>query len=187
MFTPAPFQNQIPATANQENNQQPQTKEQTPKNKTSSSKDEIGTFINTLTGVAGYLHELQVQAHLIHLNYEAGNFLPVHKFLKKQYELHLKQFDDVGELIRSMDYLLPMCHEGLMDASPKFDHVKSYKADEMLISYYKNLEKLGILCKKVQATAKKLKAIDIENYMAELCGDCFKSAWMIKATLRNQQ
>jgi len=87
-------------------------------------------------------------------------------------------------LIRSMDYLLPMCHEGLMDVTPKFDHVKSYDASEMLMGYYKNLENLGIMCKKVQATAKKQKAIDIENYMAELCGDCFKSAWMIKATLR---
>ena len=52
------------------------------------------------------------------------------------------------------------------------------------MTYYKNLENLGITTKKIQATAHKLKAIDIENYMAELCGNAFKSAWMIKATLR---
>ena len=52
------------------------------------------------------------------------------------------------------------------------------------MTYYKNLENLGMTTKKIQATARKLKAIDIENYMAELCGNAFKSAWMIKATLR---
>ena len=76
-----------------------------------------------------------------------------------------------------------MCHEGLMDASPKFDHVKSYAPEEMLV-YYKNLENLGMMSKKIQEAARKIKAIDIENYMAELCGNAFKSAWMIKATLR---
>jgi DNA-binding ferritin-like protein len=34
-----------------------------------------------------------VQAHLMHFNYEAGNFLGVHKFLGKQYEKHQEQFD----------------------------------------------------------------------------------------------
>jgi hypothetical protein len=27
--------------------------------------------------------------------------------------------------------------------------------------------------------------IDIQNYIAELAGEIFKAAWMIKATLRN--
>ena len=183
MFTPAPIQNQIPSPLPQENQQQSEAKEQSTKKKTS-SKDDVSAFIQTLTGLAAYIHELQIQSHLIHLNYEASNFMAVHKFLKKQYELHLQEFDDVGEYIRSMDYLLPMCHEGLMDANKKFDHVKSYAPEEMLNTYYKNLEKLGIMTKKIQATAHKLKAIDIENYMAELCGNAFKSAWMIKATLR---
>ena len=109
----------------QENQQQPEAKKQPAKKKTA-SKDNVNTFVQTLTGLASYIHELQIQSHLIHLNYEASNFLAVHKFLKKQYELHLKEFDDIGEYIRSMDYLLPMCHKGLMDANKKFDHVKSY-------------------------------------------------------------
>ena len=107
MFTPAPIQNQIPTPLPQENQQQPEAKKQPAKKKTS-AKDDVGTFIQTLIGLAAYIHELQIQSHLIHLNYEANNFLAVHKFLKKQYELHLKEFDDIGEYIRSMDYLLPM-------------------------------------------------------------------------------
>ena len=39
--------------------------------------------------------------------------------------------------------------------------------------------------KKLEPVAAKVKAIDIQNYMAELCGEAFKAAWFIKATLRN--
>jgi len=37
----------------------------------------------------------------------------------------------------------------------------------------------------LEADAAKIRAIDIQNYMAELCGEAFKAAWMIKSTLRN--
>ena len=37
---------------------------------------------------------------------------------------------------------------------------------------------LGIAAKEVQAP-------DVENYSAELVGNSFKSAWFLKATLRN--
>ena len=54
----------------------------------------------------------------------------------------------------------------------------------MLGVYYKNLEELGMMTKKLEQQAAKVKAIDVQNYMAELCGEAFKSAWFIKATLR---
>jgi DNA-binding ferritin-like protein len=72
-----------------------------------------------------------------------------------------------------------------MDASPEFKHCKSYKGNEMLAVYYKNLEELGMKTKKLEPIAAKVGAIDIQNYMAELCGEAFKAAWMIKASLRN--
>ena len=53
----------------------------------------------------------------------------------------------------------------------------------MLGVYYKNLEELGMMTKKLEQQAAKVKAIDIQNYMAELCGEAFKAAWFIKATL----
>jgi DNA-binding ferritin-like protein len=72
-----------------------------------------------------------------------------------------------------------------MEASPEFKHCTSYKATEMLGVYYKNLEELGMKTKKLEPIAAKVGAIDIQNYMAELCGEAFKAAWMIKASLRN--
>jgi DNA-binding ferritin-like protein len=150
------------------------------------SKDgDIGSFIQQCIALCAQLEELRTQAHLIHLNYEAPNFFGVHKFLKKQYEAHQEQFDNLGEFIRSMDYLLPMCAKGLADSCPEFKDVTSYKANDMLITYYKNLEDFAMRCKKVEALAAKVHAIDIQNYIAELAGEIFKAAWQIKATLRN--
>ena len=156
-----------------------------PKGPAKSKGNDVGGFIQQLIGLAAYVHQLQVQSHLLHLNYEGANFLGVHKFLGKQYEAHLKQFDKIGEFIRSMDYYLPMCHEGLMAACPEFKHCASYKGNEMLGVYYKNLEDLGMKTKKLEVDAGKIRAIDIQNYMSELCGEAFKAAWMIKSTLRN--
>jgi len=78
-----------------------------------------------------------------------------------------------------------MCSKGLADASPGIQHVTSYKGTEMLAVYYKNLEELGMKCKKLEPIAQKVGAIDIANYLADLCGQAFKAAWMVKATLRN--
>jgi DNA-binding ferritin-like protein len=119
------------------------------------------------------------------LNIEGANFLGLHGFLKGQYEAHLEQFDTLSEFIRSMDYLLPLCSKGLADASPGIQHCTSYKNTDMLTVYYKNLEELGMKTKKLEPIAAKIGAIDIQNYMADLCGQAFKAAWMIKATLRN--
>jgi DNA-binding ferritin-like protein len=156
-----------------------------PKSPAKSKENDVGGFIQQLIGLAAYVHQLQVQSHLMHFNYEGANFLGVHKFLGKQYEAHQEQFDKIGEFIRSMDYYLPMCHNGLMSASPEFKHSTSYKANEMLGVYYKNLEELGMKCKKMAPIAEKIGALDVENYLAELLGEAFKDACMIKATLRN--
>jgi hypothetical protein len=84
-----------------------------------------------------------------------------------------------------MDYLLPMCESGLKDAAPPMQAVTSYKGTDMLGVYYKNLEELGMKAKKLEPIAAKVGAIDIQNYLSDLCGQAFKAAWKIKATLRN--
>jgi len=182
MYTPGPQMPQEMPVGVQQAAPEPQAK---PKGPTKSKGGDVGAFIQQLIQLSAYVHQLQVQSHLMHFNYEAPNFTGIHAFLKDQYEAHINQFDKLGEFIRSMDYLMPMCHNGLMDASPDFKHVKSYKPTEMLTVYYKNLEELGMKTKKLEPVAAKIKAIDIQNYMAELCGEAFKAAWFIKATLRN--
>ena len=181
MYTPAPGMQPTDVALNQPK----ETKSEPKASSKQKPKTNLDQFIRELTGLASYMNELRMQAHLIHLNIEGSNFFGVHKFLKDQYEAHIEQFDKLGEFIRSLDYLLPMCHDGLMQASPQFKHCTSYKANEMLGTYYKNLEELGMMTKKLEKVAAKINAIDIQNYLGELCGEAFKAAWMIKATLRN--
>ena len=149
------------------------TKEATPDN-----------LVYLMVSFASYLYQLNIQAHLLHLNVEGSNFLAVHEFLKKQYEQHVADFDTIAELVRSMDYLMPSCQCGLMDAYKKFPSVKNYDAREGLTLYTKNLEAGAMMAKDLTDAAKETGAPDVENFAAEICGNLFKGAWMLKATLR---
>jgi len=137
-----------------------------------------------MVSFASYLYQLNIQAHLLHLNVECSNFFAIHEFLKGQYEQHTGDFDTLAELVRSMDYLMPMCQCGLFDAYKKFPSVKSYDAREGLTLYTKNLEAGAMLAKDLVEAARETGAPDVENYAADTCGRLFKGAWMLKATLR---
>lgn len=186
MYTPGPQVQQPPQPGVQPPQAgvvpQPQEK---PKAPPKSKGNDVGSFIQQCISLCSYLKELETQAHLLHINFEAPNFFGVHAFLKDQYNAHIQQFDTLAEFIRSMDYLLPLCSRGLADAGPEIQHVTSYKPNEMLTVYYKNLEELGMKTKKLEPIAAKVGAIDIQNYLSDLCGQAFKAAWQIKATLRN--
>ena len=163
-------------------NQTPAPVSQDPQPK--SKKEDLGPLIQSMLQVLSCIQQLQIQAHLIHFNYEAPNFLSIHKQLKKQYVEHLDQFDKVGELVRSLDYMTTMCQKGLLGCYKKFNHCESYTPDEMLLTYINNLEDAGMLSKKMGDVAKKYKAPDVEHYAAELVGELFHAAWLYKATLR---
>tara|TARA_R100001163_G_C5033298_1_gene172995 strand:- start:228 stop:785 length:558 start_codon:yes stop_codon:yes gene_type:complete len=141
-------------------------------------------LIFQMVELASYLYHLNLQAHLIHLNLEAPYFLAVHKFLKKQYQQHTDDFDTLAELVRSMDYLMPMCQKGLLGQYKNFKTTKTYDADESLVLYVKNLESGGFMAKDVYEAAQKVGAPDVENHLADIVGNLFKGAWMLKSTLR---
>ena len=141
-------------------------------------------LVYNLIRYASFLYQLNTQAHLLHINIETPIFLSVHEFLKEQYEQHIADFDTVSELVRSMDFLLPMCQCGLMDAYKEFDSVGSNNAREALVTYIKNLEKGAFMAKDIIHMAREVDAPDVENELAVILNHGFKSAWMLKATLR---
>lgn len=143
-----------------------------------------GKLISEMLQLLSFSEQLRVQAHLIHFNYEGANFTGIHAFLKDEYEMHQHHFDKLGELIRSMDYMTFMCMKGLLGAYKKFKHCESYDPKEMLLTYMQNLEDFAFMSKKVAKSAKKIDAIDVDNYMAHLVEVSFKASWFIKATLR---
>lgn len=144
----------------------------------------VDNLIYGLVSYASFTYQLNTQAHLIHINIESPIFLSIHEFLKEQYEQHITDFDTISELVRSMDYLLPTCQCGLMDAYKKFKSVKTYDAKESLTIYLKNLELAGYTAKELVDLAREVGAPDVENELATVVNHCFKSAWMLKATLR---
>ena len=110
----------------------------------------------------------------------------MHKFLKKRYEEHLEQFDVIGEFVRAMDFMMPLCACGLKEALPMecFRNVDSHDGRMMLLTYHENLCDLCEMVCTIEPLAQELKAIDVANYMAELMADANKAAWFIKASLR---
>ena len=177
MFTASPVQ-PIPETSDR----QPEKVSYEPKPQ--SKKEPVGRLANELIQLSGFAAQLMLQSHLVHLNFEGGNFFGVHDFTKKQYKKHQEQLDRLGELTRSLDFLMPMCSKGLLGSCKKFEHIKAYEGPAMLITYYENLECFGMCAKNVAKLAAKMDAFDIENYCGEIIEDCFTAAWQIKATLR---
>jgi DNA-binding ferritin-like protein len=141
-------------------------------------------LVSELIALAGYLKELETQAHLVHLNYEADNFLSVHAFLKDQYEAHLEQFDAVAEHVRAMDNFMPMCSCGLKESVTHFENCQTYDGMQMLMTYLMNLDGLVEKATAVESMAGEARAVDVQNYMAELVSSANKACWFIKATLR---
>lgn len=143
-----------------------------------------GPVVECLVKCAAFAKELETQSHLIHLNYEADNFLSVHEFLKGQYEAHLDQFDVLSEFVRSLDFLMPMCACGLKDKVCGFENVTQYDGRHMLSVYYGNLERFACMAKELESVAADARVIDVQNYCADLVGASMKSSWFIKASLR---
>jgi DNA-binding ferritin-like protein len=144
----------------------------------------VAALAGQLVRLAALLKELESQAHLVHVNYEGASFLEVHRFLQERYAEHLQQFDQVAELVRSLDRFLPMCACGLKEAAPPFQHASSYEGRAMLLAYYVNVEGMGYLAKAIEQLAAEVEAPDVQNVMAELVGSAFKTSWMLKALLR---
>lgn len=138
----------------------------------------------SLVALASYAHQLYTQSHLIHLNIEGALFLPLHEFLKGQYELHIDQFDKLAEFLRIMDTLMPMCQKGLLGAQKSFKACRSYESRDMLITYLTNLQGFSEQAKCLGCLAEKVGAPDVENYAAQLVDESGKAAWFIKSTLR---
>ena len=147
--------------------------------------DGVSRLVKYLVMLAAMLKVLETQSHLIHLNYEGANFLEVHALLKERYEAHLEQFDTVAELVRSLDHFLPMCACGLKEQLPSFQNVASYDSRSMLMTYYVNIESMGYLAKEIERVAAEVEAPDVQNHMADLTGDAFKTSWFLKALLRD--
>lgn len=142
-----------------------------------------GKLLGQLAVMAAFLKELELQSHLIHLNYTGSNFLPVHEFLKGQYEQHLEEFDTVAEFIRAMGAFLPGSNGEFRQAARGFRDGSNGEPAEQLRVYVANLEQLKLMAQQLEPLAQRERALDVVDFMAVLVGSCSKAAWFLKATL----
>lgn len=146
---------------------------------------DLQCLFDCMVSMCGWLNELRTQAHLIHLNYSGSNFIPIHEFLKERYEEHQEQFDRIGEYVRTMDIMMPMCSQGLSEVmcGCEFEHCNSYNGSLMLLTYINNVEELGMKAKDLEKTAACVHAIDVQNYAAEIVETCFRTIWFLKSSI----
>jgi DNA-binding ferritin-like protein len=139
-------------------------------------------LIHQLVVLAAFCKELELQAHLVHLNYTGPDFLPLHQFLKTQYQLHQEQFDTLAEFVRTQGAFLPTTNAGLRAALPQFSEPESPDPLAMVAIYAENLAQQAQMARNLDQSAATERAIDVQNYAAELVAAANKAIWFLSAS-----
>jgi len=128
-----------------------------------------------LTVLAAFAKELELQSHLLHLNYCGENFISIHTYLKGRYEAHLEQFDTLAEFVRILGEFLPGSTAAFREVLPSLDGEATIEA------YVENLRSFSSLAKALEPAAADARAIDVQNFMADLVADAGKAIWFLSA------
>lgn len=134
--------------------------------------------------LAAGLRRLSAQAHLVHLNYEAPNFLQIHEFFGTQYLAHLDQFDKIAEHVRAADILMPLQTDQLECGCIEFQEPASYEPEALLLAYVVSIEAVADYARWISPMAEEMGAIDLVDTLGALYGELRKASWFVKSTLR---
>lgn len=130
-----------------------------------------------LTVLAAFAKELELQSHLVHLNFTGEMFLSLHQYLKGRYETHLEQFDTLAEFVRIQGDCLPVSTGAFKQVLPALD------SDGTVEAYVGNLRTFTAMAKQLEASAAEDRAIDVANYAADLVADAGKAVWFLTAAM----
>ena len=131
---------------------------------------------------AAFAKELELQAHLIHLNYRGADFLPLHQFLKSQYQLHQEEFDTLAEFVLTLGSPMPHANAALRAALPHFDEPSSNSPDQLVALYSHNLAIYAEIARHLDAVSTQYRAIDVAHYAAQLLSAAHKAIWFLSAS-----
>lgn len=146
------------------------------------SSQDNPSLIHQLVVLAAFCKELELQAHLIHLNYTGPDFLPLHAFLKEQYQLHQEQFDVLAEFVRTQGAFLPTTNAQLRAALPCFSEPESPDPLAMVVIYADNLAQQAEMARNLDQSAAAERAIDVVDYAASLVAAANKAIWFLSAS-----
>jgi DNA-binding ferritin-like protein len=123
------------------------------------------------------------RSHAAHANVTGRNFRSDHKLLGGVYERRQAEIDKIGEILRTMQELMPNCLiDVIADATIPCDAIEG-TADEMLESVMMDLEHLLEDYKALIVIASEEGIEEVGNYAQDQALDLEKSIWMLRSTL----
>jgi len=123
------------------------------------------------------------RSHAAHANITGRNFRSDHKLLQGVYERRQEQIDKLGELLRTMQEMMPNdMYEILSNTHLPTDAIQG-TADELLMLVLEDLEHLRDCYVQLENASDIDMHNEIENYAQEQTLDLNKSIWMLKSTL----
>ena len=123
------------------------------------------------------------RSHAAHANITGRNFRSDHKLLQGVYERRQAQIDVIGELLRTLQEMMPTdLNEIIANSELSTDPIEG-SADKLLELVYDDLEQLCECYKELNEIAEEEEHDEISNYAQEQILDLNKSLWMLRSTL----
>lgn len=123
------------------------------------------------------------RSHAAHANVTGRNFRSDHKLLQGVYERRQAQIDVVGELLRTLQEMMPTdLYEIINNSELPTDAIEG-TADELLQMVLADLEQLRDCYIELEEIADEDKHEEIGNYAQDQILDLNKSIWMLRSTL----
>ena len=123
------------------------------------------------------------RSHAAHANITGRNFRSDHKLLQGVYERRQAQIDVIGELLRTLQEMMPTdLNEIIANSDLPTDPIEG-TADELLQMVYDDLEQLCDCFKELNEIAEEDEHDEIANYAQEQILDINKSLWMLRSVL----
>jgi starvation-inducible DNA-binding protein len=123
------------------------------------------------------------RSHVAHVNIVGRNFTSDHKLLGKVYEDLQGQIDEIAELLRSMDAIMPDNLSDVIANSEIQDLPVSGDADQLLTDVMTDLEELKGCHEELMSVATAEGHEEIANYAQDRILALAKYIWMLRSTL----
>jgi DNA-binding ferritin-like protein len=123
------------------------------------------------------------RSHVAHANVTGRNFRSDHKLLEGIYTRRQDQIDRIGEILRSIDELMPCDIFEVITTSKLPNDAIEGTADELLSQVQTDLETLLDDYKELIGIADDEGFDEIANYAQDQALDLEKSLWMLRVTL----
>jgi DNA-binding ferritin-like protein len=141
------------------------------------------TTVEQLTKVFNDNFVAYFRSHIAHLNITGRNFASDHKLLQKTYEDLQNQIDVIGELIRTLQELVPAdINDVILDSEIPNTAIEG-DSIELLSAVFDDLEILKGCYEELMTVATEEGHEEIANYAQDRVLAIAKHIWMIRSTL----